>query len=307
MQSEISATSKPDSLLFDHQIQRRTSFQCIHENVIKKGRGNGAGAVGLEATSALRPFASTWDGFVRILHYEGVPALWRGLTPALVMQAPSTVLYYFGYEEMRKSIAPRFGEDSIYTPMLAGSAARTLATTVVSPLELVRTRMQAGAGAEGSLRTVIGELRGMIATTGYGAMWRGLAPTLWRDVPFSAIYWVSYEGIRKSITRSGYSEDLGEFWTSFVTGATAGTFAAICTNPFDVAKTLQQVVHHDEPGCTRKRMNMVGVMQSIVAKDGVKGLYVGLSPRIARVAPACAIMISSYELGKRFFERLNQN
>ncbi|ORY38119.1 hypothetical protein BCR33DRAFT_832385 [Rhizoclosmatium globosum] len=82
------------------------------------------------------------------------------------MQAPSTVLYYFGYEEMRKSIAPRFGEDSIYTPMLAGSAARTLATTVVSPLELVRTRMQAGAGAEGSLRTVIGELRGMIAPLG---------------------------------------------------------------------------------------------------------------------------------------------
>jgi solute carrier family 25 protein 39/40 len=30
-------------------------------------------------------------------------------------------------------------------------------------------------------------------------------------------------------------------------------------------------------------------------------LYVGLLPRLLKIAPSCAIMISSYELGKRFF------
>jgi solute carrier family 25 protein 39/40 len=36
-------------------------------------------------------------------------------------------------------------------------------------------------------------------------------------------------------------------------------------------------------------------------------LFPGLVPRLVKVAPACAIMISSYEYGKRFFQNYNQN
>ncbi|KAJ3029693.1 UNVERIFIED_CONTAM: hypothetical protein HDU68_011409 [Siphonaria sp. JEL0065] len=319
MQSDISATSKPDSLLFDDQIRKRTAFQCFKENVIQKGVKVVPTEVGaLEASSALRPFRSTMDGFIRISHYEGVPALWKGLTPALLMQAPSTVFYYLGYEEIKLALTPYFPENSstIYPPLLAGSLARTATTTMISPLELIRTRMQAGSGSDTTLRSVISQLRGMVETAGVQSLWRGLGPTLWRDVPFSAIYWVGYEGIRKKLRENKATLDVGEFGGSFIAGATAGTFAAICTTPFDVAKTLQQVVHHDEPGCVHhpgcghvgvKKLSMVNVMRSIVTNDGIKGLFVGLSPRIAKIAPACAIMISSYELGKRFFERINSN
>lgn len=37
---------------------------------------------------------------------------------------------------------------------------------------------------------------------------------------------------------------------------------------------------------------------------GIRGLYAGLTPRLIKVAPACAIMISSFEYGKVFFNRL---
>lgn len=32
----------------------------------------------------------------------------------------------------------------------------------------------------------------------------------------------------------------------------------------------------------------------------------GFLPRVIKVAPACAIMISTYEFGKTFFQKLNQ-
>lgn len=43
---------------------------------------------------------------------------------------------------------------------------------------------------------------------------------------------------------------------------------------------------------------------NIYNQYGIRGLYTGLTPRLIKVAPACAIMISSFEYGKVFFNRL---
>jgi solute carrier family 25 protein 39/40 len=43
------------------------------------------------------------------------------------------------------------------------------------------------------------------------------------------------------------------------------------------------------------------VLKEIYGEEGWKGLTRGIIPRVAKVAPACAIMISSYEIGKLYF------
>lgn len=47
------------------------------------------------------------------------------------------------------------------------------------------------------------------------------------------------------------------------------------------------------------------VLGKIVSEHGYRGLYAGLGPRIAKVAPACAIMIGSYEYCKNYFYERN--
>ena len=49
----------------------------------------------------------------------------------------------------------------------------------------------------------------------------------------------------------------------------------------------------------------LSVARDVVRAQGFSGLFAGLAPRILKVAPACAIMISSYEYGKRFFKDYN--
>jgi len=100
------------------------------------------------------------------------------------------------------------------------------------------------------------------------------------------------------------------FRFSLVAGALAGSFAALVTLPFDVVKTHQQIelgekqIYSNPP---RKNGNSstFTVIKRIYTQHGLSGLFTGLVPRLVKVAPACAIMISTFEYGKRWFYEYN--
>lgn len=217
---------------------------------------------------------------------------------------------------------------------------RVLAATAVSPIELLRTRLQAsqGVSATGHFRDTLGGIREMVGTHGYHSLWRGLTLTLWRDVPFSGMYWWGYESIRGKLTdvrerRRGRELDLDgprsrarrrsqsrekhvdTFTDSFIAGATSGAFASLVTTPFDVGKTRTQVyrdkavsvgVAADKSGAAPEAQPMVRLLWHIFQTEGIPGLFKGWIPRMLKTAPACAIMISSYEVGKRAFRGMNE-
>ena len=86
--------------------------------------------------------------------------------------------------------------------------------------------------------------------------------------------------------------------TGALGGALGGAVASFCTAPFDVVKTRRQTeppaprLCHCPPSGTLRRL------QAIVAGEGWASLWRGNATRTAKVAPACAIMIGCYELGK---------
>lgn len=55
----------------------------------------------------------------------------------------------------------------------------------------------------------------------------------------------------------------------------------------------------------QRASNMQDIAKTIYRNHGVKGLFTGLLPRIFKVAPACAIMIATFEYGKQFFQKYN--
>jgi solute carrier family 25 protein 39/40 len=119
----------------------------------------------------------------------------------MAMGIPSSAIYMVGYDHLRMALLPAAPTDSqlAFTPLFAGSLARTISATVISPLELFRTRLQAvpSPGERSpSVRSTLAHLRTEVAAKGARTLWTGLGATLWRDVPFSGIYWAGYEVIK---------------------------------------------------------------------------------------------------------------
>lgn len=146
-------------------------------------------------------------------------------------------------------------------------------------------------------------------------MWTGVGATILRDAPFSAIYWTGYENMKRVlkqrfIKHDTQSNDVDHLLNEhniihFVSGATSGACAALLTHPIDVIKTrIQAQYNRDFTDCDEYRRSKHTIRSSvrdILHRDGYKGLFRGLAPRVLKVAPSCAIMISSYELFKNFY------
>ncbi|KAM6993791.1 probable mitochondrial glutathione transporter SLC25A39 isoform X1 [Melospiza melodia melodia] len=253
-------------------------------------------------------FTGTLDAFVKITRNEGIRSLWSGLPPTLVMAVPATVIYFTTYDQLRDYLRTRVGSWNHYIPLLAGALARLGAVTVISPLELIRTKMQSRQLSYRELRVCI---QSAVAQDGWLSLWRGWGPTVLRDVPFSALYWFNYELVRSWLCRQPWL-DGSTFTVSFASGAISGTVAAVLTLPFDVVKTHRQIelgdseVHPVTASRPSKPSSTWLLMQRIRAESGTRGLFAGFLPRVIKVAPACAIMISTYEFGKSFFQKLNQ-
>ncbi|KAI8338507.1 mitochondrial carrier domain-containing protein [Chlamydoabsidia padenii] len=247
-------------------------------------------------------FKGTLDGLYKIIRYEGVPNLWKGLSPALVMSIPANVIYIVGYDHLRDAIRTYTtinGKD--YSPLIAGGVARTIGVVVVSPIELFRTRLQATTSGIKEFQNVLKDLIKMVKQSGPIALWRGLPPTLYRDVPFSAIYWMGYEETKQALL--GYNHEMTGLQASFLSGAFSGMIAAGLTTPFDVAKTKRQV-GTEYGGMESTRMPVI--LKQIYQQEGTPGLFRGLTARLAKISISCSIMISSYELGKSLFANQHQ-
>ncbi|KAJ1421018.1 mitochondrial carrier domain-containing protein [Ochromonadaceae sp. CCMP2298] len=299
----------------------------------------------------------------RILRVEGVGGFWAGMRTGLAMSIPNTVLYMSAYENLKLALqrgqysppavsvsSPNYRSTSassstststsitaatvssslrsLYyaaTPAVAGALARMLAVTLISPLELVRTIQTAGTGggASGSVFSIGGEI---VRRYGVGGLYRGWAPSIMRDCPFSAIYWLGFESLRPLYAQAidGRSIDGGAGGTgkrgitsnarysalsTFLSGATSGAAAAVCTHPFDVLKTQQQVAVWSDTSpsqqhCTPWTRFVTGCKCSTPALQSVRTLYMaggmqvlfrGLTMRLATVIPASAIMVTVYE------------
>ncbi|OQV20774.1 Solute carrier family 25 member 40 [Hypsibius exemplaris] len=252
-------------------------------------------------------FTGMFDTLLKVSRQEGVRSLWAGLSPTLVMTIPGTVLYFTTYEQVKQRLRhTRYRDNGVVVPIFAGAIARVCAVTVISPIELIRTKLQS---EKLSYKYLYKAVAVTIKKEGILSIWRGWGPTVLRDVPFSCIYWGFYETFKANILSRKQLQELPVAW-AFLSGATAGTIAGVATLPFDVVKThrqieLGQLLTAKAAPIRTEATHTLALLSKLYREKGFASLFSGVTPRIAKVAPSCAIMISSYEFFRGYFRRRN--
>jgi solute carrier family 25, member 39/40 len=211
-------------------------------------------------------------------------------------------------------------------PLVAGTLARTVAVYCTAPFELIRTRIQAvqtpsispagygvasaaSSGKTGSFSSFSGGGNGGASTSGrllrhlpmldktsktraLRSLWTGVGATLARDVPFSGLYWAMVEPIRKNLLPpEGATSEMEVMMANVAAGGISGGLSGAITTPLDVVKTRTQLQMGTEHPVLRTLAN-------ILETEGAAGLFSGWSARAAKAAPACAIVLSAYEMLK---------
>ncbi|KAI3851723.1 hypothetical protein MKX03_034354 [Papaver bracteatum] len=257
------------------------------------------------------PYNGTLDVFCKIVRQEGFIRLWRGTNAALALAIPTVGIYLPCYDIFRNRIEALTADHAPhltpYAPLVAGAVARSLACISCYPIELARTRMQAskelknGVKPPGVWKTLLGVLNPVSTYSlhnlqGYRLLWTGVGAQVARDVPFSAICWSTLEPMRRRILGLvGEENGASVLGANFSAGFVAGSLAAAATCPLDVAKTRRQI---EKDLARQLNMTTRQTVMEVWRDGGVKGLFMGVGPRVARAGPSVGIVVSFYEVVK---------
>lgn len=238
-------------------------------------------------------YKNSLDCFRKVIKFEGVAGLYRGLLPQIVGVAPEKAIKLTVNDLVRDKMATRDGKIPVWAEVLAGACAGACQVIFTNPLEIVKIRLQV-AGEIATTRR-LGAME-VVKDLGVRGLYKGAPACLLRDIPFSGIFFPLYAHLKKfSANKEGYNSIPSLLASATVAGAPA---AALCT-PADVIKTRLQVV------ARKGQSTYTGIfdcIRKVVAEEGFMALWKGAPARVLRSSPQFGVTLATYELLQRAFD-----
>jgi solute carrier family 25 citrate transporter 1 len=240
---------------------------------------------------------------------EGAGALWKGLTP------------FVG--QLTLKYALRMGSNAFFLEMLRGedgkltSSARLTAglgagvseaLLVVTPFEVVKTRLQQQRGVDKALLKYRGPVHTamtVVREEGLKSLWNGGTATtirqgsnqmslFWGKAVMDGLIWDKHDGDGKLLTPG----------QSAASGFVAACIGPLLNNPFDVVKTRMQAARNSGQ---QQYKGFADCLVTIARTEGALALWKGLVPRLARTPPGQAIVWAVSDQITGYFEEQRRN
>ncbi|XP_071496472.1 dicarboxylate carrier UCP2-like isoform X1 [Diadema antillarum] len=211
--------------------------------------------------------------------------------------------------------APIDVNPSVYIKLASAGLGGCIADVITFPLDTAKVRLQIQGESTGSsqkanskrpksanfrYRGVFGTIWTIVRQEGPRGLYNGLVPGLQRQMCFASVRIGLYDSV-KAFYAGAQKVDYGgvNILTRICAGITTGAFAVTCAQPTDVVKIRMQAQGNAElTGAPKRYSGAMNAYQTIAKEEGVRGLWKGTMPNIARNSVVNASEVVAYDLIK---------
>ncbi|CAN0842947.1 Mitochondrial carnitine/acylcarnitine carrier-like protein [Linum grandiflorum] len=242
------------------------------------------------------------DAVKKTIASEGAGGLYKGMGAPLATVAAMNAVLFTVRGQVEAFLRSEPGAPlTITQQVVCGAGAGVAVSFLACPTELIKCRLQAqSAMAVADSATIVAVKYGgpmdvakqvLRSEGGMRGLFKGLVPTMAREIPGNAAMFGTYELLKQSIAGGQDTSKLGR-GSLMMAGGLAGASFWVSVYPTDVVKSVIQVDDFKNP----KYSGSMDAFRKILASEGVKGLYKGFGPAMARSIPANAACFLAYEL-----------
>ncbi|KAL2521704.1 Mitochondrial carnitine/acylcarnitine carrier-like protein [Forsythia ovata] len=262
--------------------------------------------VKLQSQPALLPgqspkYSGAMDAVKQTVAAEGPRGLYKGMGAPLATVAALNALLFTVRGQMEALLRSEPGVPlTVNQQVLCGAGAGVAVSFLACPTELIKCRLQAQSALATSGSSAVAVKYGgpmdvarhaIKSEGGARGLFKGLVPTMAREVPGNAAMFGVYEALKQFLAGGPDTSNLGR-GSLMAAGGLAGAAFWISVYPTDVVKSVIQVDDYRNP----KFNGSVDAFRKILASEGMKRLYKGFGPAMARSVPANAACFLAYEV-----------
>ncbi|GAB0139572.1 hypothetical protein EsHS_00000221 [Epichloe bromicola] len=174
----------------------------------------------------------------------------------------------------------------------AGAIAGLVSRFVVSPLDVVKIRLQLqphSPSAPAPLRGTVATIKHILKHEGLTALWKGNVPAELLYVCYASIQFSAYRATTLFL-QTGLPTRLPDAAESFLAGASSGALATTITYPLDLLRT-----RFAAQGRTKIYASLRRAVLDIKRDEGLRGFFRGIGPGLAQIVPLMGIFFVAYE------------
>ncbi|XP_043717283.1 mitochondrial carnitine/acylcarnitine carrier-like protein [Telopea speciosissima] len=252
------------------------------------------------APGQLPKYSGAMDAVKQTIAAEGPRGLYKGMGAPLATVAALNAVLFTVRGQMEALLRSEPGAPlSVSQQVVCGAGAGVAVSFLACPTELIKCRLQAqstladSVSASGKMKYggPMDVARHVLSERGVRGLFKGLVPTLGREVPGNAVMFGVYEAFKQFLAGGKDTSSLSRS-SLIVAGGVAGGSLWLLVYPADVIKSVLQVDDFKNP----KFSGSVDAFKKILASEGVKGLYKGFGPAMSRSVPANAACFLAYEV-----------
>lgn len=228
-----------------------------------------------------------------IVRREGILALYKGIAPPLISLSILNTLNFTSFSLFRDLYHAKHGWD--YRNAVAGMSGAPLGAMVSTVENLVKTQMQLDNISQRRFGGSWHCVQSLVRSHGPSVLYTGHAINTLREVTFLGCYFFTYEGLLHGLLiheGGSYAHGSHASLAIPVAGGLSGALSWFVSFPLDCVRAGVQGRNLEDP---QQRVRAWRVFANLIQERGVRGLYSGVTPSIARAFLVSASRFSAYE------------